>query len=93
MEGGVAQADVEGGGGAAGDEAGNVEEGGEERFIWVSVVWLLIFNARSEGGEDEEDGRCEEELDHHVERCGKEWEVEVEVFGREHPFVVLRQQD
>lgn len=90
MEGGVAETDVEGGGGSAGDEAGDVEEGGQEWFVWVSVIWLIL-DAWSQGREDEEDGRCEKELNHHMEGGGEEWEVEVEVFGREHPFIVLRQ--
>lgn len=91
MERGVTEADVEGGGCTARDETGEVEEGGEEGFVaclFGSFVFL-VSRRWSQGGEDEEDGAGEEELDNHVERGGEQREMEVEVFRGEHPFVVL----
>lgn len=43
----------------------------------------------AELGEEEEDEGGECELDNHVETCCEEREVEVEMFGVEHPFIVL----
>lgn len=42
--------------------------------------------------ESKEDERSESELDDHMEASGEEGEVEVEVVGGEHPFVVDRNE-
>ena len=93
MERGVAEADVEGGGGAAGDEAGEVEEWCEERF-WGVVGIVVVFIVWRECGwsqrwEDEEDETGEQELYNHVQAGGEEGEVEVEVVRRD---VVLQDE-
>lgn len=88
----VAEADVERGCSAAWYETCQVEEWCEERFgrlVNVTISRIRFLDLWSEVGEDDEDGRCEEELDDHVQRGGEERKVEVEVVGGEHPFVVL----
>lgn len=46
--------------------------------------------AGAEVWQEEEDGGGESELHQHMEAGCEEGEVEVEVFGVEHPFVILR---
>lgn len=46
----------------------------------------------TEVGECKEDEGGEGELDDHMEASGEEGEVEVEVLGGEHPFVVDRDE-
>lgn len=58
LKGGIAEADIEGGCGAAGDEAGEVEEWCDEGFrgldmVSVSVSWVWLLDFWSEGREDE----------------------------------------
>jgi hypothetical protein len=45
--------------------------------------------ARSKTWNAEKDYGCESELDEHVNGCCEEGKVEVQMFWREHPFVVL----
>ena len=56
-------------------------------FVCMSSVVLL----RSELRKKQEYEGSQRELDEHMHTCREEWEMEVEVIGREHPLVVLPQ--
>lgn len=88
---GVAETDVERCCGATGKEACCVEERCHERFgrcISISNVRCWDFWAKTRA--DEENERGEGELDEHMKRRRKKREVEVEMLGAEHPFVILQ---
>ncbi len=57
----------------------------------LHIVWIADgIIPGSELWEEAQNQRCQRELYQHVEAGGEQREVEIEMFGVEHPLIILR---
>ena len=59
------------------------------KWLWV----VEAVGARAQAWDEVEDCGGEEELHEHVQAGSEKREVEIEVVGREHPFIILNQNE